>query len=76
MEEEAFEDEKNGPPEVDEMTLQSLDQDAAVEEVERLRAMDVIQDYYEYTGAELVLDTRQVYDWRYRDGHWKRRCRV
>ena len=76
LEDEAFEDEKNGPPDVDEMTLQSLDQAAAVEEVERLREMDVIQDYYQNTGEELVLDTRQVYDWRYRDGQWRRRCRL
>ena len=73
---ELLEDEKNGSPDVDESTRQSLDQAAAVEEMERLRSMDVIQDYYQHTGEELVLDTRQVYDWRYRDGQRRRRCRL
>ena len=27
-------------------------------------------------ATSLVLDTRQVFDWRYRDGQWKRRCRL
>ena len=76
LDEEAFEDEKRGPPEVDETTLQSLDQAAAVEEIHRLREMSVIEDYNEYTGNELVLDTRQVFDWRYRSGQWRRRCRL
>ncbi len=72
----AFEDEKRGPPDVDESMLQSLDQEAAMEEVERLRMMNVIEDYHQQTGEELILDTRQVYDWRYRDGQWRRRCRL
>ena len=76
LDDEAFGDEKRGPPEVDEATLQSLDQAAAIEEIDRLRKMSVIEDHDTYTGDELVLDTRQVFDWRYRDGQWKRRCRL
>lgn len=76
LDEEAFEDEKRGPPEVDEATLQSLDQAAAMEEKNRLGEMSAIEDYSDYGGNELVLDTRQVFDWRYRDGQWKRRCRL
>ena len=76
LDDEAFGDEKRGPPEVDEATLQSLDQAAAMEEIDRLRKMSVIEDHDTYTGDELVLDTRQVFDWRYRDGQWKRRCRL
>ena len=76
IKEDVFEDEKNGPPEVDESVLQALDREAAVEEVERLRMMNVIQDYHQQTGEELILDTPQVYDWRYRDGQWRRRCRL
>ena len=68
LDDEAFEDEKRGPPEVDEATLQSLDQAAAMEEIDRLRKMNVIEDSDTYTGEELVLDTRQVFDWRYREG--------
>ena len=76
LDDEAFGDKKRGPPEVDEATLQSLDQAAAIEEIDRLRKMSVIEDHDTYTGDELVLDTRQVFDWRYRDGQWKRRCRL
>ena len=76
LDDESCEDEKRGPPEVDEVVLQPLDREAAVEEVERLMSMNVIEWYQHLTGSELVLDTRQVYDWRYRDGQWKRRCRL
>ena len=76
IKEDGFDDEKNGPPEVDESVLQALDREAAVEESERLRRMNVIQDYHQQTGEELILDTRQVYDWRFRDGQWRRRCRL
>ena len=61
---------------MDESILQCLDQDAAVEEIDRLRMMNVIQDYHQQTGEELILDTRQVYDWRYRNGQWRRRCHL
>ena len=76
FDEESFADEKRGPPEVEEDVLRALDKEAAVEGVDRLMNMKVIEEYGHITGSELVLDTRQVYDWRYRDGHWKRRCRL
>ena len=38
--------------------------------------MNAIEGYQHLTGDELVLDTRQVYDWRYTDGQWKRGCRL
>ena len=76
FDDECFADEKRGPPEVEEDVLRALDKDAAVEEIDRLMNMKVIEEYGHITGKELVLDTRQVYDWRYRDGHWKRRRRL
>ncbi len=33
-----------------------------MEEIDRLRMMNVIQDYHQQTCEELILDTRQVYD--------------
>ena len=45
---------------MDESVLQPLDQEAAVEEIDRLRMMNVIQDYHRQTGEELILDTQQV----------------
>ena len=39
LDDEAFGDEKHRPPEVDEATLQSLDQAAAIEEIDRLRKL-------------------------------------
>ena len=48
LDDEAFEDEKRGPPEVDEATLQSLDQAAAVEEIDRLRKVSEIEDHCMY----------------------------
>lgn len=46
------------------------------EEVDRFRSMNVIEDYRQQTGEELVLDARQAFDWRYRHGQRKRRCRL
>ena len=28
------------------------------------------------SGSEKRMDLREVYDWRYRDGKWRRRCRI
>ena len=71
-----FSDEKAGPPEVDEDTLQQMDQEAALEEIMRLRSMSVIENYFEADGSETILDTRQVHDWRFRNDAWRRRCRL
>ena len=39
FDDESFEDEKRGPPEVEEAVLQAMDREAAVEEMERLMSM-------------------------------------
>ena len=67
-------DEKSGPPEVDEGTLRLMDQEAASEEIDLLRNMSVIEDYFNVDGTEMVLDTRQVHDWRFPESCWKGRC--
>ena len=75
-EEQIFMNEKAGPPDVDDDTLQKLDREAAVEEINRLRSMAVIENYFEVDGSEMLLDTRQVHDWRFRNECWRRRCRL
>ena len=60
LDDELFEDEKRGPPEVDEAVLEGLDREATVEEVERLMSMNVIEGYQNLTGNEFVLDTSSV----------------
>ena len=73
---ENFTNEKAGPPNVDDETLEQLDQEAALEEINRLRSMSVIENYFEVDGSETILDTRQVHDWRFRNDCWRRRCRL
>ena len=75
-EDEKFTDEKAGPPNVDDDTLEQMDQEAALEEINRLRSMSVIENYFEVDGSETILDTRQVHDWRFRNDCWRRRCRL
>ena len=38
----------------------------------------VIEEFLEANadGQEKRMDLREVYDWRYREDHWKRRCRI
>ena len=70
------ENEAEGPPEVTTEVLQKLDQEAAVEELERLRRLGVLEDCFQPEEGALELDTTSVYDWRHREGKWKRRCRL
>ena len=55
-----------------------MDQEAAVEELNRLSKIGVIEEFAESgaSGSEIRMDLREVYDWRYRDGKWRRRCRI
>ena len=66
------------PPEVSPEKLDSMDQEAAVEELNRLSKIGVIEEFAESgaSGSEKRMDLREVYDWRYRDGKWRRRCRI
>ena len=71
--------ESDGPPNVSSTKLQELDEQAALDEVEKLFKMKVIEPVTLTEGAaveENVVDTTLVYDWRYRDQQWIRRCRI
>ena len=68
--------ENQGPPEMTDEEIAQLDRAASLEELDRLSNIGVISEYAEVTGEEMVLDTRLVYDWRFREGHWKRRARL
>ena len=69
---------KETPPELSPEKLDLLDQEAAVEELNRLSKIGVIEEFLEANpnGPEKRMDLREVYDWRYREDHWKRRCRI
>ena len=70
--------EGEGPPELEAYELEALDAKATVEEVDRLRQIGVIDsaDGHQEPEDLVFLDTTNVFDWRYRDGRWKRRCRI
>ena len=71
--------EGQGPPSVSPEKLQQLDERAALDEVEKLFNMQVIQPVVltdSEAAAENVVDTTLVYDWRYRNEQWGRRCRI
>ena len=71
-----FFDEGRGPPEVSDAELSGLQSEALVTELERLTRLDVIEQFLGQVDSECtVLDTRVVYDWRYRDG-WTYRARL
>ncbi|CAE7752594.1 unnamed protein product [Symbiodinium sp. CCMP2592] len=67
--------EDEGPPQCSEEELQSLDLEAEAFEAERLLKMKVLEPTQEEPPSELVLNTRYVHDWRFRDG-WVRRARL
>ena len=78
MEDAPKNDQGESPPEVSPEELDSMNQEAAVEELNRLSKIGVIEEFAESgaSGSEKRMDLREVYDWRYRDGKWRRRCRI
>ena len=65
-----FHDESNGPPNVSSEELAYLDREAKLAELGRLRELEVIEDFYpggEQEQEATYLDTRLVFDWRFRD---------
>ena len=71
--------EVDGPPSVSSDKLQELDERAALDEIEELFKMDVIQPVTLFEDAamnENVVDATLVYDWRFRNQQWTRRCRI
>jgi hypothetical protein len=71
--------EGEGPSNVSAVKLQQLDERAAFDEVEKLFHMDVIQPVVltdSEAATENVVETTLVYDWRYKNDQWVRRCRI
>ena len=74
-----FHDVSNGPPNVSSEELAYLDREAMLAELGRFRELEVIEDFYpggEPEQETTYLDTRLVFDWRFRDEGWKRRARL
>ncbi len=68
--------EKEGPPILSDDEMAQLDQEASLEELVRLSKIGVITEYAEMNGDEMILDTRLVFDWRFRQEQWRRRARL
>ena len=78
MKKRGFYDEAKGAPNVSVEELQILDQHAMLNEVARLDDLSVIANLEATDDLEaaLKLDTRVVFDWRFREGCWVRRARL
>ena len=71
--------EGEGPPQVSSEKLRELDEQAALDELEKMRSMEVIQPVVltlEEAAQENTVDTTLVFDWRFRGNSWIRRCCV
>ncbi len=68
--------ENQGPPQLTDDEISQLDHEASLEELVRLGNMGVISEYPFPNGDEMVLDTRLVFDWRFREQQWRRRARL
>ena len=70
--------EGEGPPNIEGDGLKQLDEQAALDELQKLKEMGVIEpvtiDFDNVDGG--MVDMTMVHDWRFRDGKWKRRCRI
>ena len=68
-----------GPPKLEEHELEAVDRQSRKTEIERLMDMKVLKPMKEEqatSGSYKHLSTKIVYDWRHRDGQWKRRGRL
>ena len=68
-----------GPPKLEEHELEVIDRQSRKTEIERLMDMKVLKPIREEqatSGSYKHLSTKIVYDWRHRDGQWKRRGRL
>ena len=69
---------EDGPPKLDESELERVDGVSRQKEIERLTEMKVLKEMPE--GADVskykFLSTKVVYDWRHREGEWRRRGRL
>ena len=70
---------EEGPPKLEEHELEAVDLQSRKTEIERLMDMKVLKPISEAqatSGSYKHLSTKIVYDWRHRDGQWKRRGRL
>ena len=64
------------PPQVDPDELAQLDEAAGFEEIKRFLEMKVVEEpSAEDLEQGVVLSTKSVMDWRFRNQKWQRRCR-
>ena len=57
--------------------MKELDAEAAIEELKKLQDMGVIKPTFVDSSSDVeasFVDMTMVYDWRFRDSKWKRRC--
>ena len=66
------------PPEISPEELAYLDGEAMKTEVEKLTNLGVVKVILEHEMLEdgKFVDLKEVFDWRHREGQWKRRCRI
>ena len=66
------------PPELSSEELAYLDGEAMKTEVEKLTNLGVVKVILEHEMLEdgKFVDLKEVFDWRHREGQWKRRCRI
>ena len=66
------------PPDLSEADLADLDGQAMREEVEKLTGIGVVKVVKDHDRdpAGKFVDLKEVFDWRYRNDKWKRRCRI
>ena len=68
-----------GPPKLEEHELEAIERQSRKTEIERLMDMKVLKPVREEqatSGSYKHLSTKIFYDWRHRDGQWKRRGRL
>ena len=61
-----------------EAELEDIEPDAMKIEVQKLTEMGVVQvlDEQDMDPSGKFIDLKEAYDWRFREGRWKRRCRI
>ena len=67
------------PPEVSESELARLDSEAMLAEVGKLESLDVVEpvrtSQVDLENVKFV-DLTEVFDWRFRENQWRRRCHI
>ena len=66
------------PPDISTSELQQLDSEAMRVEVEKLTGLGVVKVVLRHNmdAQGKWIDLKEVFDWRFRQGAWKRRCRI